>query len=181
MIQLRPAIFLDRDGTLIKGPVIDGKPSAVRSVDEVQYTDGALQFCAAMRAAGLPLYLFTNQPDVARGLTTKAVVDAINAKVAVDLELSGMAVCWDTDKNAPGYKPNPGMLLQLADAHGLDLARSVAIGDRWRDVDAGHRAGTRTVFIDRDYSERHPSADLVVREIGEATPWVLAQMQPAAR
>ncbi|MEH3055236.1 MAG: HAD hydrolase-like protein [Patulibacter minatonensis] len=57
----------------------------------------------------------------------------------------------------PLRKPNPGMLRQLAEEHDLDLARSVAVGDRWRDVEAGRRAGVRTLFIDRGWDEQQPA------------------------
>ncbi len=69
------------------------------------------------------------------------------------------------------------MLHQLAEEHDLDLSRSVAVGDRWRDVEAGRRAGVTTLFIDRGWDERQPAEpDHTVRELGDGLPWILEQL-----
>lgn len=173
----RPAVFLDRDGVLITAPVIDGKPAAIRSVSDLKLTRDAAAFCGELRELGIPLFVFTNQPDVVRGLTTQYVVEQINTAVAGTLGITETAVSWGDDPEDPMRKPNPGMLLDLTKRHGLDLAASVTIGDRWRDVEAGQRAGTKTVFIDRHYEERGPEgADLTVEELGDALDWVRAQL-----
>jgi D-glycero-D-manno-heptose 1,7-bisphosphate phosphatase len=66
------------------------------------------------------------------------------------------------------------MILDAARRLDLDVSRSVAIGDRWRDIDAGRAAGAWTVFIDRGYIERQPShPDLIVKGLKEAVPWIL--------
>lgn len=169
----RPAVFFDRDGTLIKAPIVGGKPTAVRSVDEVVLTDGARQVCGELEELGVPLFVVTNQPDVARGLTTQYVVEQIDAAVVQALRITDLAVCWSDDDDDPRRKPNPGLLQELAERHGIDLRRSVTVGDRWRDIEAGRRAGTKTVFIDRGYDEQRPEApDLVVREIDDALDWL---------
>ncbi len=166
-------MFFDRDGTLIKAPVVGGKPSAVRSVDAVVLTDGARQVCGELEELGVPLFVVTNQPDVARGLTTQYVVEQIDGAVVQALRITDLAVCWSDDDEDPRRKPNPGLIVELAERHGIDLARSVTVGDRWRDIEAGRRAGTKTVFIDRGYDEQQPeAADLVVREIDEALDWL---------
>jgi D-glycero-D-manno-heptose 1,7-bisphosphate phosphatase len=72
-------------------------------------------------------------------------------------------------------KPAPGMLLEAALAHNLDLSASFILGDRWRDVEAGLRAGCRTVFLDRGYRERRPvRAHGVVGSVPEAVAWILS-------
>lgn len=175
--ELRPAVFFDRDGTLITAPVIDGKPGAIRSVEDMKLTKDASAVCGELKELGVPLYLFTNQPDVVRGLTSRFVVEQINSSVASALGLDEVAVSWSDDPEDPLRKPNPGLLLQLAQEHGLDLENSVTVGDRWRDIEAGQRAGTRTVFLDRGYSERHPDRpDLVVKELGQALEFIREQL-----
>jgi D-glycero-D-manno-heptose 1,7-bisphosphate phosphatase len=73
-------------------------------------------------------------------------------------------------------KPEPGMVLDAARELGLDLARSWMVGDRWRDVDCGQRAGLRTVFIDFGYAEELRAApDFTVKSFGEAAGIILAQ------
>ena len=115
----------------------------------------------------------TNQPDVARGLQTRETVDAINAALAAALPLDEMRVCFHGDADRCGCrKPEPGLLLQ-APAH--DLGRSILIGDRWRDIEAGRRAGVRaTILIDRGYDELLPhEPDLRVQSLTDAAAWIL--------
>lgn len=166
-------MFFDRDGTLIEAPIIDGKPRAVRTVPEIVLAPGARQVCGELEELGVPLFIVTNQPDVVRGLTTQYVVEQIDAAVVQALRITDLAVCWTDDDADPRRKPNPGLITELAERHRIDLRRSVTVGDRWRDIEAGRRAGTRTVFIDRDYDEQRPVApDLVVRRIDESLDWI---------
>jgi D-glycero-D-manno-heptose 1,7-bisphosphate phosphatase len=175
--NLRPAVFFDRDGVLIDAPIVNGKPAAIRAVGEMKLTRDAAAVCGELHELGVPLYLFTNQPDVVRGLTTQYVVEQINAAVKSTLRLDEVAVCWSDDPADPFRKPNPGMLVDLADRHNLDLKASITVGDRWRDIEAGQRAGTKTVFIDRHYEEQQPAGqDLTVSELGEALDWIREQL-----
>ena len=174
----RPAVFFDRDGVLIEALPVDGKPGAISDVADLVYTRDAEAVCGALRDAGIPLFVFTNQPDVGRGLVDQAAVEAINDAVQAKLGITAVAVAWSGDDADPLRKPNPGMLLELAAEHDLDLAGSVAVGDRWRDVEAGRRAGTRTVLIDRGWQEKQADGpDLVVDELGDGLDWILAQVR----
>jgi D-glycero-D-manno-heptose 1,7-bisphosphate phosphatase len=85
-------------------------------------------------------------------------------------------VSFHVDKdNCDCRKPKPGLLLDAAKAHSIELSQSWMIGDRWRDVRAGQAAGCRTVFIDYDYAEPRPERpDLVVRSLVEAVPFVIS-------
>lgn len=170
---LRPAVFFDRDGVLIEAPVKKGGPMAIRSIEDLSLTRDAVAVCGELKELGVPLFVFSNQPDVARGLATRYVVEQINTAIAGTLGIDEVAVCWSDDSEDPRRKPNPGMLLELAEKHGIDLSASVVVGDRWRDVLAGQKAGTKTVFIDRGYDERGPDgADLTVAELGDALDWI---------
>lgn len=170
-------MFFDRDGVLVQAPIVNGRPAAIRSVEALSLTRDAVAVCGELGELGVPLFVFTNQPDVKRGLTSRYVVEQINTAIAGTLGITEVAVSWADSDEDPRFKPNPGMLLELAEKHDIDLSRSVVIGDRWRDVVAGQRAGTKTVFIDRKYSERAPDApDLVVKELGEALDWIREQL-----
>ncbi len=125
------------------------------------------------KAAGYTVVVVTNQPDVARGLQRAEVVHQINREL-FRVEVTAVYVCFHDD--ADGClcrKPAPGLLLDAAHDLGIDLSRSFMVGDRWRDVEAGRRAGCRTVHIDRQYSERSPEyADLVTTSLADAVSWI---------
>jgi D-glycero-D-manno-heptose 1,7-bisphosphate phosphatase len=171
----RRAVFLDRDGVLNRAVVVDGTPLPPTSVEDLEVLPGVEQACRELHDAGLMLIVVTNQPDVARGTQTMTEVKALNDELAARLPLDEFRVCvHDDEDECECRKPAPGMLLDAAREHEIDLAASVMVGDRWRDVEAGQRAGCATVFVDWGYSERSPEApDLTVRALEEAVPWIL--------
>jgi D-glycero-D-manno-heptose 1,7-bisphosphate phosphatase len=171
----RRAVFLDRDGVLNRARVVDGVPHPPDSVKDLELLPGVEEACRRLREAGLLLIVVTNQPDVARGAQTLEEVEALNRELSSRLPLDEIRVCPHDDGDAcQCRKPAPGMLLDAARDRGIDLERSVMVGDRWRDVEAGRRAGCKTIFIDWGYSERAPEApDLIVQQLDEAVPWIL--------
>lgn len=175
MTNASRAVFLDRDGVLNHAVIRDGKPYPPRDADELRIVEDAAPALQRLRDAGYRLIVVTNQPDIARGTTSRETVDAINARLAAALPLDEIVVCAE-DGDAPCKKPNPGMLLDAAQRHGLDLARSFMIGDRWRDVAAGQRAGCIALFLDRRYDERQPDPPFVrVDSLAAAADWILTQ------
>ena len=171
----RAAVFLDRDGVVNEAIVRDGRPLPPATVDEVVIPAGVREACRLLSDAGLLLILVTNQPDVARGTTSRQAVDAINAYLADELGLDAVYVCPHDDGDACGCrKPAPGLLLDAAADLGVDLTRSMMVGDRWRDIEAGKRAGVTTVWLRRDYREPPPDApDHVVNHLGEVVRLVV--------
>jgi D-glycero-D-manno-heptose 1,7-bisphosphate phosphatase len=153
----RPAVFLDRDGVLTEAIVTDGVPRPADSGAGLRLRPGVEATCRRLRAAGLLLVCITNQPDIARGKISRASVESANADLQARLGLDAVIVCPHDDADlCDCRKPLPGMLLRAADDFGIDLARSVMVGDRWRDIEAGRKAGCTTIFIDNQYDERHP-------------------------
>jgi len=175
----RRAVFLDRDGVLNRPVIVDGRPYPPRRLEDVRLLDGAAEACSDLRDAGWLLIVVTNQPDVARGTTSRDEVDAIHALIAAQIDLDAVLVCDHDDVDACACrKPAPGLLHQAAQRFGISLQDSVMVGDRWKDVEAGRLAGCRTVFIDCGYSERAPSSpDLTVTSLREAIPWILSTRQ----
>ena len=180
-MTLRRAVFLDRDGTLNAPLVRDGKPYPPATAAEFQLLPGVADGCRQLHAAGYVLVVATNQPDVGRGTQPQAVVEAMHTRLRELIpEIARIEVCYapgQGKKSPDDYrrKPAPGMLTDAAAALGLDLKRSWMIGDRWRDIDCGRRAGVRTVFIDFGYAEElRAPPDFTARNFAEATGIILA-------
>lgn len=172
---MKKAVFLDRDGVLNAAVLRQGRPFPPAGIGEVEIIAGVAEACASMKQAGALLFCVTNQPDVARGTARREDVDAISAHLKRALALDDVATCFHDDgDNCDCRKPGPGMILDLAARHDVDPAASVMVGDRWRDVESGRRAGCRTVFIDYGYDEKQPAnADLTCGSLAEAAPWIV--------
>ena len=167
-------MFLDRDGVLNRPLVRDGRPHPPLSIEQFELYPEAATECFRLHALGFVLVVVTNQPDVARGVLDAKVVDTIHRELRRQVPLDGVYVCLHDDADGCGCrKPAPGLLTSAALDLGLDLGRSVMVGDRWRDVEAGRRAGCRTVHIDRGYREPPPEdADAVAPSLVEAVRWI---------
>jgi D-glycero-D-manno-heptose 1,7-bisphosphate phosphatase len=171
------AVFLDRDGVLNRAEVRGGRPYPPSSVEGLEILPGVGGALGRLRDAGYLLVGATNQPDVARGTQTREAVEAINAALLAALPLDEIRVCYEDGDDCPRRKPNPGLLLEAAEERGIDLSSSFMVGDRWRDVEAGRRAGCRTVFLDLGYDERRPDppADHTAADLPGAVAWILSQ------
>lgn len=153
----RRAVFLDRDGVLNHVVLKGGRPYPPANVEEVQIIPGVKEALQQLKDAGFALIVVSNQPDVARGITPKVIVEEINAYLADHLCIDRFIMCYhDDDDNCDCRKPRSGMLLAGAREFDADLASSYMVGDRWRDVEAGISAGCKTVFIDYGYDEKQP-------------------------
>jgi D-glycero-D-manno-heptose 1,7-bisphosphate phosphatase len=147
---LRPALFFDRDGIVNRSP----GPGYVNHLDDFHILPGFADCVRAAAARGLPALIVTNQRGISRGLTPPEQLAAMHRRLRDELareglELLDLLVCTADDSAHPDRKPNPGMLLQAAERHGLDLARSWMIGDRESDVQTGQNAGVAvTVLVD---------------------------------
>ena len=173
----RKAVFLDRDGVLNRAVIRDGKPYPPATVSEMQLLPRVEEALATLKAAGFMLIVVTNQPDVARGTTPRAAVDAIHAYLQGALPLDEIRCCFHDDYDACNCrKPKPGALLDAAAELNVSLADSFIVGDRWRDIEAGHGAGVRTVLIDYAYCEQAASclSDYVCGSLFDAAQWILS-------
>jgi len=187
----RRAVFLDRDGVLTrtirrfdrhKGREVDGP---AWTLDEVQLFPEVAGCVADLRAAGFTIIVVTNQPDVARGDLAPAAMHAINSHLrALVPGIDELIVCSHDGSWCPCRKPEPGMIYAGAVRFEIELARSYMVGDRAKDVDAGHRAGCRVVWIrNLDHQEAPPEspAECEVRTLRQATDWILAQERHPAQ
>lgn len=174
----RPAVFLDRDGVINRPVVRAGLPYPPGTVEEFDIYEDVPEGCRRLKAAGFVLVVATNQPDVGRGTQSREQVEAIHATMRAALpEIERVEVSYDPGGAgiaAPRRKPAPGMLLDAAGALGIELTRSFMIGDRWRDIDCGHAANCRTIFLDRGYREELRTVpDWTVGSFAEAVAIIL--------
>ncbi len=171
------AVFLDRDGVLNRALVRAGRPYPPASLAELEILPGVSDSLARLRTAGFRLLVVTNQPDVARGTQAREAVEALNAALQADLPLDEFLVCYHDDvAQCACRKPAPGLLYDAAQKYALNLKLSFMVGDRWRDIEAGRRAGCRTAFIDYAYAEKRPmQSDIIGHSLAEITDWILQQ------
>jgi len=173
---MRQSVFLDRDGVLNRAIVRNGLPYSPSSLDEVEILPGVRKACERLRANGYLLVVVTNQPDVARGLQPLSTVEKIHALLRSRLSLDDIRVCYHDDGDGCDCrKPKPGMLLAAARDLNIDLSRSFMVGDRWRDIEAGRRAGCRTIFIKHGYTEPDPQrSDFEASSLLIVASWILS-------
>ena len=172
----RRAVFLDRDGVINRAFVRDGKPFPPPTPQELEVLPDVPEALHELKKAGYKLVVVTNQPDVSRGKQSRQTLDAMHHSLLASLPLDDILVCCHTDQDkCDCRKPLPGMLLEAARKHNIDLAASFMVGDRWRDIDAGYNAGCKTILIDYGYSERPPDRepDLRVGSLREAADWII--------
>ncbi|MFZ4599627.1 MAG: D-glycero-alpha-D-manno-heptose-1,7-bisphosphate 7-phosphatase [Terrimicrobiaceae bacterium] len=157
---MKRAIFFDRDGILnrvvMRGSVV-GSP---RTMDEFQLLPEAGLLVHAAHESGFLAIVVTNQPDLARGLLSRETVDLMHAALRAAAPVDGIEVAEGGDDSDPRRKPNPGMLLDAAAKYGISLPDSWIVGDSPKDVEAGERAGVRTVLLETSYNSLiHGKAD----------------------
>jgi len=139
------AIFMDRDGTVMADV---GYP---RQPDDVELLPGAAETLARLRALGFKLIVVSNQSGIGRGLVTADEAAAVHKRFVAELrahgvELDGAYYCPHSPEDAcTCRKPLPGLIEQAARELGVDLADSFMVGDKESDVEAGRRAGCRTI------------------------------------
>jgi D-glycero-D-manno-heptose 1,7-bisphosphate phosphatase len=169
------AVFLDRDGVLNEAIIKNGKPYSPASVAETKVPTDVLPSLQSLKAAGFLLICVTNQPDVARGIIPKENIEAIHAHLMKILPLDAIRTCYhDDNDHCTCRKPLPGLLIQAAQDFQIDLQNSFMVGDRWKDIEAGQRAGCKTIWINQQYQEPPPEhpPHFIASNMSEAAIWI---------
>ena len=171
------AVFLDRDGVLNANVQRDGRAVAPERLDQFQILSGAADAARRLKAAGFLLIVVTNQPDVSTGRTTLATIDAMHDELSKSMPIDEFNACYHVDAdNCECRKPRPGMIIDSAKRHGIDLGASFLVGDRWRDVEAGRAAGCTTIYVDYGIAQEGPlHPDRVVKSLAEAADFILSR------
>ncbi|BDY05585.1 D-glycero-beta-D-manno-heptose 1,7-bisphosphate 7-phosphatase [Ferrimonas sp. YFM] len=183
-MPVRKAVFLDRDG------VINLDHGYVHKIDEFEFVPGSLEACARLYKAGYQLVVVTNQSGIARGYYTEEQFHTLSQWMSerfaeAGAPLLGVYFCpHHPEKGLPQYigecqcrKPNPGMLLQAAQEHDLDVASSVMVGDKPGDVEAGRNAGVATCIQVRSGKpvDGASGADWIADDLAGAAQWLLGK------
>jgi histidinol-phosphate phosphatase family protein len=183
--RLRPAVFLDRDGT------INVDTHYLRRAEDVRLIPGAADAIARLNSAGIPVIVVSNQSGIGRGLLTCAEYEAVQARIEELLACSGARI--DATYICP-HAPSPGSGAPLCECrkpgtllfrtaameHAIDLQRSTFIGDRWRDISPALELGAGGILVpSADTSagdvERARAKMRVAATLGEAVELVLAR------
>lgn len=185
----RPAVLIDRDGTL------NVNVHHLRRVADLQLIAGAGEAVARLNAAGYPVVVITNQSAVARGLLSEGYLNEIHVALKqlllpLHAHVDGIYYCPHHPEEGVGMyrtvcacrKPAPGMLLQAAMEHDLDLTRSIMVGDNISDLEAGWAAGCQSALVktgygeetwDNAHAETRARMAYVGRDLGDVVDWVL--------
>jgi D-glycero-D-manno-heptose 1,7-bisphosphate phosphatase len=148
---LRPAVFLDRDGTICE------EMGYVNHIDRLQIFPYAAEAIRHLNEAQIPVVVITNQSGIARGIFPESLVHQIHKKMIAELASGGAWIdaiyfCPHKKEDACDCcKPKPGLLERAANEHGLDLPASWMVGDRYADVEMAHRGGARGILVMTGY------------------------------
>ena len=179
-------VFLDRDGVINRegGDYVD-RP------EDLDILPGALEAIAGLNRAGWAVIIYTNQSGVGRGMMTVGTLQSIHEHLRCLAaehggEITAIYACIHApDAGCDCRKPRPGMLLQAAREHGLDLASAYAVGDSPRDIAAGQAAGCRTVLVLTGHTKDYPAPDFpdpqpqhIFDSLAAFASWLLAQPVP---
>lgn len=191
-MALRPAVFLDRDGVLN----VYLPDEYVRTPEELALIPGAAQAVRRINALGLPVFVISNQQGVAKGLMSQADLEAVDValreKIAREGDGAAVAASYycphSSGANCTCRKPLPGMLLQAAQEHDIDLATSFFVGDTDTDAQAARAAGIgRFIFVLSGKFAHRPEVttdinrfatppEHIAADLADAIEWIVTQM-----
>jgi histidinol-phosphate phosphatase family protein len=169
---VRPAVFLDRDGTLIEDKGFLGDPSGVELLPTVV---DALKLLARHRYATI---VISNQSGIARGLLDDAQVRSVNAEIVRrlagdDLAIDGWYWCPHYDDGCDCRKPEPALVHRAVSEHQLTLDGAAMVGDRGSDVELGQRVGIAGIAVPGPQPYVGPEPDLRANTLLEAAEWIV--------
>lgn len=174
---MKKAIFLDRDGVIIRAYAVQGVSIPPKTLSEVEILEGVSESIATLKKASFEIVVVTNQPDVSRGTTTREFVDSVHMMLRQELGIQNFYTCFHDNGDFCGCrKPKDGLLRSAAQDLGIELSSSYLVGDRWRDIGAGQSAGCACYFIDYSYAEPSPKMPFKrVFSLAEATRDIIGE------
>lgn len=173
--SLKQAVFLDRDGVINQAIVKDGKPYSPINLKKFKILPGVKKAMEALKASGWLLIVVTNQPDVARGKAKQVDIELIHKYLQEQIPIEAIYTCYhDNNDGCDCRKPSPGAFFKAKKIYKINLKKSFMIGDRWSDIEAGRKAGCKTIFIDYNYNEKKiKNFDYKANSLSDATRIIL--------
>ena len=183
---MNKAVFLDRDGTIIEDVGYISSPS------QINFIPGSIEAIKKLNEAGYKVVVITNQAGVARGITTEVMVQTVDKVLHRKIlsggaHLDGIYYCphhpehgvYPYKQNCECRKPHTGLIKKATKDHQIDLSQSFMIGDKTSDVEAGKKAGVKTVFVltghgAKEVDELTQKPDYIAQNLAEAVKWVLS-------
>jgi len=170
------AVFFDRDGTLME------EVGYCKDPKEVVVFPGVAAALELLKERGFKNIIITNQSGIGRGWVTREQFEQVQAALLEKLgNVDGTYFCPDRpDQESTCRKPLPGMVLQAAREHGIDLGESFFVGDKSSDIDCGRNAGVHTVLVRTGYGKTQGDcqADHVAEGVAEAVDYILGRTAP---
>ena len=155
---MKKAAFLDRDGVINETLRNGNTPLPPRTIEEVLILEGVVEAIELLKTHDYLPIVISNQPDVARGTIIKSQVESINEKIRRETGVHHFYICYHDDgDDCPCRKPKTGLLLNAIEELNIEVSKSFLVGDRWRDIEAGQKAGVESYFIDSSYNEKQPN------------------------
>jgi D-glycero-D-manno-heptose 1,7-bisphosphate phosphatase len=173
--ELSAAVFIDRDGTIIKDADYCSHPK------QVKVFPGVPEALRRLKSKGFKLIVITNQSGIGRGFFTVSQYRAVESEVSRQLGhslIDATYFCPDVPGQHSSYrKPSPGMILQAKREHQIDLTRSFFIGDKEIDVECGRNAGVRTIRVQTGFDSdvSGSAADWTAKDLPAAAHLILEQ------
>ena len=169
----RPGVFLDRDGVLIRPVLREGLPCAPLEWKDFCLLEGAVKPVRRLKTAGYAVLVVTNQPEVRRGLLDPGLLEQFHQRLRQWAPVDDvLACCHDEPDHCQCRKPRPGLILEAARRHSIDLTRSFLVGDTERDLGAARAASLPFLLLDAHYN-RNLNPDFRVVDLAAAVSLIL--------
>ena len=176
MVKKNKAIFLDRDGVLVKSVIKNKKGYAPKNMDEFSLYPNIAESCTKLKKKKYLLIIITNQPDLGEKLIKEKVFNEMNKILNSLIFYDKLYVSRSHFLNSYFRKPNPGLFNLAIKKYKLDISKCFMIGDRKSDIDAASKVKCKSIFINRNYIEEKPNGQIAqVNSIQKAVEAILGK------
>ena len=172
---MNKAVFLDRDGVINKTIIIDGKSYAPRLLKDFKIFPKVKSDVKKLKNNGFKVFVITNQPDIGNKLLKKKTLNEMHSLLKTKVSIDKIYYCPHTRSDrCKCRKPKPGMIIKASNDSNIYLKESYMVGDRKIDIDAGLKAGCKTIFVNNNYYEKKPTKqEKTVKSLHAAVRYIL--------